>query len=280
MSLSPRGSPAQSRPGPRSTVAEYWEARAQRFAIKGDGLAAVCSYGMPEFYNRAIHWTQQLAVKPWLQNLDGRAVLDVGCGIGRWSRMMAARGAHVTGVDLSPTMIAEAARRTSAAGLAARCRFLVEDLTQLDTGTRYDFILGVTVLQHLILIERIDEAFRRLAAQLAPGGRMVLVEVAPSQLNSRCDTPIFTAHTLETYSRLAAAHGLRLAALTGVDPMPLKTRFLPYYKRLPRPLALSGLAAATVLSLPIDALLGRRLARSSWHKVLVFEAAQGSTRAD
>lgn len=275
MSVSTGTSPARSRPGTQSPASEYWEARAQRFAVKGAGLAAVCSYGMPAFYNRAIHWTQRLAVEPWLRNLHGRAVLDVGCGIGRWSRMMAARGAEVTGVDLSPTMIAEAARRTSAAGLASRCRFLVEDLTQLDTGTRYDFILGVTVLQHLLQIENIDEAFRRLATHLAPGGRMVLVEVAPSQLNSKCDTPVFIAHTLETYAALGAAHGLRLAAVTGVDPMPLKTRFLPYYKRLPRPLAVSGLALATALSLPIDALLGRRLVRSSWHKVLVFEAAVG-----
>ncbi len=276
-----RGDPqAPSMTGARPTAAQYWEARAQRFAVEGDGLAAVCSYGMPEFYNRAIHWTQQLAVKPWLRNLDGRAVLDVGCGVGRWSRMMAAAGAHVTGVDLSPTMIAEAAGRTRAAGLADRCRFLVEDLTELDTGTRYDFILGVTVLQHLLQVERIDEAFRRLAAHLAPGGRMVLVEVAPARLNSRCDTPIFTAHTLETYVGIGAAHGLRLAALTGVDPMPLKTQFLPYYKRLPRPFALTGLAAATALSLPIDALLGRRLVRASWHKVLVFEGASDTAHAD
>jgi 2-polyprenyl-3-methyl-5-hydroxy-6-metoxy-1,4-benzoquinol methylase len=261
--------------GDRATAnaGDYWEARARRFAVEGDGLAAVCSYGMPAFYNRAIDWTQQLALRPWLRNLDGLAVLDVGCGIGRWSRMMAARGAHVTGVDLSATMIAEAARRTRLAGLESRCRFRVADVTQLDIDASYDFVLGVTVLQHLLSVERIDEAFRRLAGRLARRGRMVLVEVAPSQANSRCDTHVFTAHAVETYVRLGARHGLRLVAVTGVDPTPLKTRFLPHYKRLPRPLALGGLAAVTALSLPIDALLGRRLARFSWHKVLVFEAA-------
>ena len=31
-------------------------------------------------------------------------VLDVGCGVGRWSRRLAKRGAQVTGIDLSPTM--------------------------------------------------------------------------------------------------------------------------------------------------------------------------------
>ena len=38
----------------------YWEERARRFAAEGAGLAAVCSYGMPEFYNRVIDLEQRL----------------------------------------------------------------------------------------------------------------------------------------------------------------------------------------------------------------------------
>src|SRR5215831_3684824 len=91
----------------------YWEERAQRFAAEGAGLAAVCAYGMPEFYNRAIQLEQQLALRPWLRVAPGTRVLDVGCGVGRWSRLLAARGAVVTGVDLSPTMIDQARRRAA-----------------------------------------------------------------------------------------------------------------------------------------------------------------------
>ena len=234
---------------------------------------------MPEFYNRAIQVTQRLALNPWLRHLAGRTVLDVGCGVGRWSRLMATRGADVTGVDLSPTMIDEARRRSHAEGLTQRCRFLVADLTRLETGRRYDFILGVTVLQHMLDREQLDEAIRRLAAHLNRDGRMVLVEAAPSQHNSRCDSPVFTAHTFETYLTLLAQHGLRVEAVTGVDPMPLKTQFLPYYRRLPRPVAIAGLAAATALSLPVDAFLGRRLMRRSWHKLFVLQQAPGSPNA-
>ena len=41
--------------------AAYWEERARRFAGEGAGLGAVCAYGMPEFYNRMIHFNQRLA---------------------------------------------------------------------------------------------------------------------------------------------------------------------------------------------------------------------------
>ena len=84
----------------------YWEDRARRFASQGAGLAAVCAYGMPEFYNKMIHCCQHLALAPWLNIAPGTRVLDVGCGVGRWSSLLAARGAIVTGMDLSPTMIA------------------------------------------------------------------------------------------------------------------------------------------------------------------------------
>src|SRR6185437_1859706 len=88
----------------RYRPAAYWEERARRFAVEGDGLAAVCSYGMPGFYNSLIDFCQRRALEPWLTVGPGARVLDVGCGVGRWSRLLASRGACVTGVDLSPTM--------------------------------------------------------------------------------------------------------------------------------------------------------------------------------
>ncbi len=97
-----RGTPAPALYRPVT----YWEDRAQLFASEGAGLAAVCSYGMPEIYNRVVDCCQWLALRRWLDVPKGARVLDVGCGVGRWSRRLARRGATVTGIDLSPTMIA------------------------------------------------------------------------------------------------------------------------------------------------------------------------------
>jgi 2-polyprenyl-3-methyl-5-hydroxy-6-metoxy-1,4-benzoquinol methylase len=249
---------------------EYWERRAQRFATRDAGLAAVCSYGMPVFYNRFIDRTQRLALRRWLRVAPGSAVLDVGCGVGRWSRLLAARGARVTGVDISPTMTREAANRAATEGVGERCRFLVGDLAGFATGEQYDLMLGVTVLQHILDDANLERALANLRAHLRPGGRMVLLEAAPTRRERRCDSPIFKARSLDAYLAAFAAVGLRAHTITGVDPAPLKTLFLPYYARLPRPLALAGLAVATALSYPLDALLGRRLARASWHKVFVL----------
>src|SRR5579863_452400 len=211
---------------------------------------------MPEFYNRLIHLSQRLALAPWLRVGPGTRVLDVGCGVGRWSRLLAARGALVTGIDLSPTMIKVAQRRAAHAGLADRCRFVVEDLAELDLGGCFDLILGVTVLQHILEPMRLRGALRRMTEHLAPQGRMALLEAAPTQRTRRCDSAIFTARERHIYVELFRDCGLRLRALGGVDPAPFRTWLLPHLWRLPAALHWTASTAVSALSLPVDAVLG------------------------
>lgn len=247
----------------------YWEDRARRFAGDRDGLAAVCSYGMPEFYNRVIHWEQRLALAPWLRVRPGTRVLDVGCGVGRWSRLLAGRGAEVLGVDLSPTMICEARRRAAGEGLS--CRFAVADAARLQLGERFDLVLGVTVLQHILDAAMLQTALSAMAAHLAPGGRMVLLEAAPAARIEKCNTSVFIARPREQYLDLAQRCGLEIRTVTGVDPAPFRRDLLPHVRKLPRAASLGLLLLASVASFPIDALFGRLAVERSWHAVLVLE---------
>jgi ubiquinone/menaquinone biosynthesis C-methylase UbiE len=265
------GLPAPQRYRP----AAYWEDRARRFAGEGDGLAAVCSYGMPSFYNRLIDFCQRRALAPWLEVSPGTRVLDVGCGVGRWSRLLAARGAIVTGVDLSPTMIAEAERRARECGLASRCRFIVEDSSRLEIGERFELILCVTMLQHVLDVSALSAAVRRIAGHLAPAGRLVVLEAAPARPATQCDTSVFRARQRGFYLRLFRDCGLSVRAISGVDPAPFKRWLLPHLPRLPRALSLAALAAATGLSAPIDAVCGRLARERSWHAVFVLEHGRG-----
>jgi len=256
-----------------STAAEYWERRASRYGGEGEGLQAVCSYGMPAFYNGFIHLTQRLALDRWLRVAPDTEVLDIGCGVGRWSRRLARRGARVTGVDLSPTMLTEASRRAREEGIGERCRFLQADVAEINLGQRFPLILAVTVFQHVMEPGSFHEAVSRLAVHLAPEGKVVLLEAAPSRGTSHVNGDFFQARTTDAYVEAFSRAGLRCASITGVDPAPFKILLLPYYRRLPRAISLMGLALATGLSLPIDAMLGRAWTRMSWHKVFVLEHA-------
>jgi SAM-dependent methyltransferase len=253
----------------------YWEQRACRFATEGDGLAAVCSYGMPAFYNRLIHWCQCLALARWLQVPAGARVLDVGCGIGRWSCGLAAGGASVTGVDLSPTMILQARGRAATQGVAARCRFLVQDLAALQVEGRFDLILGVTVLQHILEPAALRASVQRLRSHLTEDGTLILLEAAPERAVTSCNSPIFRARQRGEYRRLFEACGLTEQFVTGVDPAPFKSWLLPHLPRIPRALKTLALAAVTLLSIPIDVPFGRLAVKHSWHAVFILKRTGG-----
>ena len=249
----------------------YWEQRAQRFARIEDGLPAVCSFGMPRFYNAYIQATQRRALAPFLHVGTEDRVLDVGSGVGRWSLQMAASGADVTGVDLSQSMVAEASRRAAARGLSSRCRFLERDLAELELAETFSRIVVVTVLQHILDEGRLGEAIARLARHLRPGGQLVALEAAPTRLETSCDTGVFQARSEHDYRARFAEAGLALRALCGVDPAPWKTRFLPHYAGMARWLRVPALAAIAAVSTPFDLIASPYLASWSWHKVFVLE---------
>ncbi|WP_049580618.1 class I SAM-dependent methyltransferase, partial [Streptomyces sp. SBT349] len=51
--------------------------------------------------------------------VGGREVLDVGCGTGTLSVLLAGAGHRVTGVDIAPRMVAAARRKAARAGVEA-----------------------------------------------------------------------------------------------------------------------------------------------------------------
>jgi len=101
---------------------------------------------------------------------------------------------------------------------------------------------------------------------------MILLEAAPTGLVRRCDSTVFSARRRGVYLDLFHRCDLELAALTGVDPAPFRTRLLPYLRSLPGGLAWALIVLSTALSLPVNALVGRRAVSHSWHAVFVLEA--------
>ena len=172
-------------------------------------------------------------------------------------------------------MIAQAQARAATEGVGGNCTFRVQDLSRLDVGDQFDLVLGVTVLQHILDPAALRAAVMGMTGHLAPGGRMILLEAAPTGVVNRCDSTVFRARQRDVYIYLFRECDLELLALTGVDPAPFRTQLLPYIRRLPRMVSLGLTALATALSLPVDALFGRRAVKRSWHAVFVLERKVG-----
>jgi ubiquinone/menaquinone biosynthesis C-methylase UbiE len=105
----------------------------------------------------------------------GSTVLEAGCGTGAQTVTLAQRspGARFMSVDISPESIAEAGRRTVAAGLA-NVQFQHADIFALPFGqASFDHVFVCFVLEHL---PRPVEALAILKRLLRPGGTLTVIE--------------------------------------------------------------------------------------------------------
>ena len=100
------------------------------------------------------------------EEVRGRLVLDVGCGMGRFADVVSRWGGRVVGIDLS---LAIEAAYTNLGG-RANVRILQADLFHLpfQPGT-FDIVYSLGVLHHTPDCEK---AFRQLVPFVRPGGRL------------------------------------------------------------------------------------------------------------
>ena len=99
-------------------------------------------------------------------------VLDLGCGTGTLTVLLARAGHRVHGVDLAPSMVAAARTKIALAGVEAT----VEEGDAADPPGRaaaYDVVLSRHVLWAM---PDPEAALGRWARLVRPGGRLVLVE--------------------------------------------------------------------------------------------------------
>jgi 2-polyprenyl-3-methyl-5-hydroxy-6-metoxy-1,4-benzoquinol methylase len=105
--------------------------------------------------------------------LDGREILDFGCGEGVLSTQLALLGGRVTGIDISPELIDIARRRARLDGVEENIRFLVGDIVEMPIEPeRFDVVICSVVLHHV----NISSVWPRVLSVLKPGGRAIMVE--------------------------------------------------------------------------------------------------------
>jgi 2-polyprenyl-3-methyl-5-hydroxy-6-metoxy-1,4-benzoquinol methylase len=142
-------------------TADFWDAQAAEFDNEAD-------HGLRDPVVRAA-WERLLrSTMP----AGAASVVDLGCGTGSLSVLLAFSGHTVIGVDIAPRMI-EAARR-KAAQAAVDARFRVGDAAA--PGLAHESFDVVLARHVLWAMPDIDSALAEWVALLRPGGRLVLIE--------------------------------------------------------------------------------------------------------
>lgn len=121
--------------------------------------------------NRLTRFEQALTRRTLEEELGPDRVeraLELGCGPGTWTRLLAARAEMVVAVDLSPGMLEQA----RAAVPDRNVTFLNADAAAFVPDGPFDRVMSVRVLEY---IPEWEQIVRRLEDMVRPGGRAVLV---------------------------------------------------------------------------------------------------------
>ncbi len=97
--------------------------------------------------------------------------LEIGCGSGEFSRLLAARCDRVTALDLSANMIAAAMQKSAS---LPHLEFRRQDVLHWDwPAAQFDAIVSVATLHHLPMADM----FTRMKASLSPGGTLAILDL-------------------------------------------------------------------------------------------------------
>jgi ubiquinone/menaquinone biosynthesis C-methylase UbiE len=113
-------------------------------------------------------------LKEYVNLKSGSKVLEIGCGDGEFTKLVAKLNSHVIATDITPTVIKRAKARLHLKNV----RFMVDDSEKLSFPTKtFDLVCGVSILHHIDTRKALEESFR----VLKKGGRLFFTE--PNLIN-------------------------------------------------------------------------------------------------
>ena len=131
-------------------------------------------------------------VKKFLPDLKNKAVLDAGCGTGKFCAYAETQqAAKIVGVDLSPAMIEEARRH------CPQVEFRCGDLAAVSLETEgFDVIVCALVLGY---VEQLEPSLRALLRALKKGGVILITDLHPFLTLLQAKRTFLDARTKKTY---------------------------------------------------------------------------------
>ncbi len=146
------------------------------------------------------------------QPIEGKSVLDVGCGPGHYSITLAQRGAaRVMGIDFAEGMLRLASGHAQQAGIADRCTFEKADFFTFSASDPFDYLILMGFMDYMPdprpVIEKVLSLTRSKAFFSFPVDGGILAWQRKLRYQNRCDLFMYTRDQL--HSLFSSFPGIR-----------------------------------------------------------------------
>ena len=133
----------------KAAVQRFFDGQAGHFPEVDDASAGLLRRGANAVFRRSLRLRFERVLEK-CRPLDGRSVLDVGCGSGTYAIRLASLGARrVVGIDLAPGMIDLARMRAADNGVSDRCEFHSVDFLAYQPSETFDFVVAMGVMDYV-----------------------------------------------------------------------------------------------------------------------------------
>ncbi len=128
---------------------DYWDRQVNDF----DSIYARSKSRFDNWIDATFRWDMYARFDYTMENaepIQGRTILDVGCGTGRYALEFARRGARrVVGIDIAEKMLAVCEQRARDEHLEDRCEFVHTDLTKYQPDEKFAVCIGIGLFDYV-----------------------------------------------------------------------------------------------------------------------------------
>jgi 2-polyprenyl-3-methyl-5-hydroxy-6-metoxy-1,4-benzoquinol methylase len=133
--------------------------------------------------------------------VQGKSVLDIGCGPGHYSITLAQRGAsRVVGIDFAEGMLKLATEHARQVGVGERCTFMVADFYKYAPQEIFDYVIVMGFMDYMPdpekVVEKVLSLTRRKAFFSFPVSGGILGWQRKKRYEKRCDLFLYDKEQL------------------------------------------------------------------------------------
>ena len=153
------------------------------------------------------------------QPIEGKTVIDIGCGPGHYSVALATRGAsRVLGVDFAAGMIDIAKKRAETAGVTDRCTFTLGDFLEVTGDETFDYAVVMGFMDYiedpLALMKKVLKVCRGKAFFSFPADGGLLAWQRRLRYRSRCALYLYTEPQIKS---LVSSLGVKASSVETIS---------------------------------------------------------------
>ena len=181
---------------PKKEVAEFFDSYSRRFnAIYGNKNSPLNS-AVNYLFRKSMRLRFDYTIRG-CQPIEGKTVVDIGCGPGHYSIRLANMGAQNTlGLDFAPAMIEAAKENAQRAGVGSHCQFVYGDFLSYSFDRKFDYAVVMGFMDYIEqpakVIDKVLAVTSKKAFFSFPVGGGILAWQRKQRYKNRCKLFLYT----------------------------------------------------------------------------------------